>query len=215
MQFFIDSADVKEIQALLPTGFVDGVTTNPSLIAMTGRPFRETIAEICEIVPGPVSAEVMGKDENAMIEEGLALREIAENVVVKVPMTPAGLRACYALAQQEIAVNVTLVFSAMQALLAAKAGAAFVSPFMGRLDDIGQDSTQLMHDICEIFDQYEDLDTYVLAASIRGPHHVQAAAQAGADFATIPPKVLWQMYQHPLTDQGLARFEKDWVGVRP
>jgi len=211
MKFFVDTADVNEIKELADVGLLDGVTTNPSLIAKSGRPFLEVVAEICEIVDGPVSAEVTAPDFETMMKEATVLRKIADNVAIKVPMTPDGIKTCKHLADDGCKVNVTLVFSAAQALLAAKAGAAFVSPFIGRLDDLGQDGMSLIDDIVEIFGNYPDLNTEVLAASVRGPLHVVQAAQAGADVATVPAKALWQLFNHPLTDKGLAAFEADWA----
>lgn len=211
MKFFIDTADIAEIRELAATGLVDGVTTNPSLIAKTGRNFLETIAEICEIIPGSVSAEVASTDFDTMLKEGLKLAKIAPNVTVKVPLTPAGLKTCKALSDQGTAVNVTLCFSAAQAILAAKAGATYVSPFVGRLDDIGEDGMGLIGDIIEIYASYTSITTQVLVASVRGPAHVIAAAKMGADVATLPPAVLKQMFGHPLTDKGLAAFVADWA----
>ena len=211
MKFFIDTADIAEIRELAATGLVDGVTTNPSLIAKTGRNFLETIAEICEIVPGSVSAEVASTDFDTMLKEGLKLAKIAPNVTVKVPLTPAGLKTCKALSDQGTEVNVTLCFSAAQAILAAKAGATYVSPFVGRLDDIGEDGMSLIADIIEIYASYTSITTQVLVASVRGPRHVIEAAKMGADVATLPPAVLKQMFGHPLTDKGLATFVSDWA----
>ena len=211
MKFFIDTADIAEIRELAATGLVDGVTTNPSLIAKTGRNFLETIAEICEIIPGSVSAEVASTDFDTMLKEGLKLAKIAPNVTVKVPLTPAGLKTCKALSDQGTEVNVTLCFSAAQAILAAKAGATYVSPFVGRLDDIGEDGMGLIGDIIEIYASYTSITTQVLVASVRGPAHVIAAAKMGADVATLPPAVLKQMFGHPLTDKGLAAFVSDWA----
>jgi transaldolase len=211
MKFFIDTADIAEIRELAATGLVDGVTTNPSLIAKTGRNFLETIAEICEIIPGSVSAEVASTDFDTMLKEGLKLAKIAPNVTVKVPLTPAGLKTCKALSDQGTHVNVTLCFSAAQAILAAKAGATYVSPFVGRLDDIGEDGMGLIGDIIEIYASYTSITTQVLVASVRGPAHVIAAAKMGADVATLPPAVLKQMFGHPLTDKGLAAFVADWA----
>ena len=210
MKFFIDSADLKELRDLAATGLVDGVTTNPSLIAKSGRDMLEVIAEICVLVKGPVSAEVTATDHATMLAEGRKLAAIAPNVAVKVPLTPDGLRTCRALADQGTPVNVTLCFSAAQAILAAKAGAAYVSPFVGRLDDIGTDGMQLIADICQIYRAYPAIRTEVLVASVRHPIHVVAAARLGAHVATLPPNVLRQMYQHPLTDKGLAAFLADW-----
>jgi transaldolase len=210
MKFFIDTADIATIRELAATGLVDGVTTNPSLVAKTGRKFIDVVAEICSVVPGPVSAEVAATDHETMLAEGRRLARIAPNVVVKVPLTPDGLKTCKKLADGGTAVNVTLCFSAAQAILAAKAGASFVSPFVGRLDDIGSDGMQLIADICEIYDQYPEFPTEVLVASVRHPIHVVQAAKLGADVATLPPAVLRQMFAHPLTDKGLAAFVADW-----
>ncbi|MCR9177821.1 MAG: fructose-6-phosphate aldolase [Alphaproteobacteria bacterium] len=209
MKFFIDTADVGEIRELAQTGLVDGVTTNPSLIAKSGRPMAEVIREICEVVDGPVSAEVTATDFETMLKEGHYLAAIASNVAVKVPLTVDGLKTCKALSDEGTQVNVTLCFSAAQALLAAKAGATFVSPFVGRLDDIGADGMELIEDIVQIYGVY-DFPTEVLVASVRGPNHVVQAAKMGAGVATLPPSVLRQMYNHPLTDKGLAAFLADW-----
>ena len=211
MKFFVDTAETAEISELASTGLLDGVTTNPSLIAKSGRKFLEVIAEICDLVPGPVSAEVAATDFSQMMREAKILRAIAPNVCIKVPLTPDGLRACHALAQDGAAVNVTLCFSAAQALLAAKAGATFVSPFIGRLDDIGQDGMALIADIVTIYRNYPAIKTEVLAASIRHPIHLIEAAKLGAHVATIPPSVIRQLYHHPLTDKGLATFVADWA----
>ena len=211
MKFFIDTADLDDIRALAATGLVDGVTTNPSLIAKSGRDFIEVISEICTVIPGPVSAETTALDADGMIAEGRYLAKLADNVVVKAPLTRAGLQACSALAADGIAVNVTLCFSAAQALLAAKAGARFISPFVGRLDDIGQDGMALIGDICAMYRMYDALETEVLVASVRGPRHVVDAAKMGAHVATLPPGVLRQMFAHPLTDKGLDAFMKDWA----
>jgi transaldolase len=210
MKFFIDTADIATIRELAATGLVDGVTTNPSLVAKTGRKFIEVVAEICSVVPGPVSAEVAAIDHETMLAEGRRLARIAPNVVVKVPLTPDGLKTCKKLADGGTAVNVTLCFSAAQAILAAKAGASFISPFVGRLDDVGSDGMQLIADIVEIYDQYPDWATEVLVASVRHPIHVVQAAKLGADVATLPPAVLRQMFAHPLTEKGLAAFVADW-----
>ena len=210
MKFFIDTADVDEIRDLAATGLLDGVTTNPSLIAKTGRDFLAVVREICAVVDGPVSAEVTATDHPGMVAEGRKLAGLADNVCVKVPLTPDGLKACRALSQAGISVNVTLCFSPAQALLAAKAGAAFVSPFVGRVDDVGGDGMALVAEIIDIFEQYPNLTTEVLVASVRHPMHVIEAAKLGADVATVPPGVLRQMYAHPLTDQGLAQFLADW-----
>jgi transaldolase len=210
MQFFIDTAEVADIKDLAATGLVDGVTTNPSLIAKSGRNFIEVVAEICEIVPGPVSAEVASTQYEPMLAEGRRLAKIAPNVTVKVPLTPDGLRVCKALSLEGTMVNVTLCFSAVQALLAAKAGASFISPFVGRLDDVGHDGMELIAEIVEIYRNYPNLHTQVLVASVRSPNHVIAAARLGAHVATLPPKLLRDLYKHPLTDKGLAAFVKDW-----
>ena len=211
MKFFVDTADVKEIQELAATGLLDGVTTNPSLIAKSGRPILDVIKEICAIVAGPVSAEVTATDHKAMLEEGHKLARLAGNVCVKVPLTVDGLKTCKVLSSDGIPVNVTLCFSAAQALLAAKAGATFISPFVGRLDDICQDGMELIADIVQIYDNYPALKTEVLVASVRHPIHVTAAAKMGAHVATVPPNVLRQMFNHPLTDKGLAAFLADWA----
>ena len=209
MQIFIDSADVAELKALAQTGLVDGVTTNPSLVAKAGRNFFESLKEICSAVSGPVSAEVVAADFETMLAEGKKLRGVAPNIAVKVPLTPDGLKACRALSLDGHPVNVTLCFSAVQALLAAKAGATFISPFIGRLDDGGQDGMELIREIRAIYDNY-GFKTKVLAASIRTPLHVRDAALAGADCATIPPNVFKALYKHVLTDVGLEAFTKDW-----
>ncbi|MDB5406623.1 MAG: fructose-6-phosphate aldolase [Rhodospirillales bacterium] len=211
MKFFIDTADLAEIKDLVATGLVDGVTTNPSLIAKSGRNFLEVVREICAVVPGPVSAEVAAVDLATMLAEGRKLAKIAPNVTVKVPLTPDGLKACRALAGEGTMVNVTLCFSAAQALLAAKAGASFISPFVGRLDDIGAPGMELIREIVTIYRQYPSLKTEVLVASVRSPLHVIEAAKMGAHVATIPPAVLRQMFAHPLTDKGLTAFLADWA----
>jgi transaldolase len=210
MKFFIDGADIAAIQEYASMGLVDGVTTNPSIIAKSGRKFHDVIKEICEVVSGPVSAEVMAPDAAGMIAEGKHLTKIAPNVCIKVPLTPEGLKACYALRQDNIMVNVTLCFSAPQALLAAKAGATFISPFIGRLDDVGENGMELIRSICQIYANYPDLETQVLAASIRTTRHVIEAAEWGADVATMPASVFKQMFQHPLTDKGIEIFQADW-----
>lgn len=210
MRFFVDTADVAEIKELAATGLLDGVTTNPSLVAKAGRDFKQIIAEICEVVPGPVSAEVAATDYEGMLKEGRELAKIAKNVTVKVPLTLDGLKACKALTSAGTMVNVTLCFSANQALLAAKAGATFVSPFIGRLDDIGLNGMDLIREIRVIYDNYQDLSTDILAASIRTVGHVREAAMIGADVATIPPSILKALVKHPLTDAGLAQFVADW-----
>jgi len=210
MKFFVDTADVSEIRSLAETGLLDGVTTNPSLIAKANRPMRDIIAEICEITPGPVSAEVTALDFDGMMREGEHLRKIASNVVVKLPLTEAGLRACKHMVNEGAMVNVTLCFSAVQALLAAKAGATFISPFIGRLDDIGQDGIELIADIMEIYNAYPHLKTEVLAASVRHPVHLLQCAKLGAHVATLPPAVIRSLVKHPLTDKGLEAFMADW-----
>jgi transaldolase len=210
MKFFIDTADLNEIRDLAATGLLDGVTTNPSLVAKAGRNFLELVAEICEVVSGPVSAEVAAVDFDTMLAEGKVLSRIAPNVAVKVPLTPDGLRVCRRLADDGTMVNVTLCFSPGQALLAAKAGASFISPFVGRLDDIGQDGMALIADIVQIYAMYPAIKTEVLVASIRGPQHVIEAAKLGAHVGTMPPSVLRQLYKHPLTDKGLDAFLADW-----
>jgi len=209
MQIFIDSADVAELKALAETGLVDGVTTNPSFVAKAGGDFFDTLRQICSTVPGPVSAEVVAQDCAGMLAEGRKLRTVAPNIVVKVPLTREGLRACKTLEEEGHPCNVTLCFSAVQALLAAKAGATFISPFIGRLDDNGQDGMALIREIRAIYDNY-DFQTQILAASIRTPGHTRDAALAGADCATIPPAVFKTLYKHILTDVGLEAFLKDW-----
>ncbi len=210
MKFFIDTADIREIEDLMSTGLVDGVTTNPTLIAKSGRRFLEVIADICRLVPGPVSAEVTATDYQIMIREGQKLASIAGNVVVKVPLTFDGLKACRTLSGMGIGVNVTLCFSTAQALLAAKSGATYVSPFVGRLDDQGYDGMALIEEIVNMYQNYTQLNTQILVASVRNPKHVVEAALLGADVGTLPPAVLRQMYHHPLTDKGLQAFLTDW-----
>jgi len=210
MKFFVDTADIGEIRELVATGMVDGVTTNPSLVAKSGRDFVEVVQEIAGIVAGPVSAEVTATDAATMLAEGRFLAGLAPNIAVKVPLTVDGLKVCRALADEGTPVNVTLCFSAAQALLAAKAGAAFISPFVGRIDDVGGDGMALIAEIVEIYGSY-DFATEILVASVRGPQHVVEAAKLGADVATLPPAVLRQLYQHPLTDKGLAAFLADWA----
>ncbi len=210
MKFFVDTANVDEISELIPTGLVDGVTTNPSLVMKSGRDFREVVAEICALVDGPVSAEVTAVEAKQMIEEGQSLAKIADNVTVKLPLTMEGLVACKALTGDGIKTNVTLCFSANQALLAAKAGATFISPFIGRLDDINIDGMELIRDIRIIYDNY-DFRTEILAASIRSANHVKDAALSGADVSTVPPGVLKSLVKHPLTDKGLETFLADWA----
>jgi len=211
MKFFVDTADVAEIKDLAASGLLDGVTTNPSLIMKSGRPMLDVIKEICAIVPGPVSAETVATDHKTMLEEGRKLAKLAKNVAVKVPLTPDGLKTCKALANEGTMVNVTLCFSAAQALLAAKAGAAFISPFVGRLDDIGQDGMHLIGEIMQIYRQYPHFKTEVLVASVRHTQHVIAAAKLGAHVATLPPNVLRQLFKHTLTDNGLKAFLDDWA----
>ena len=212
MKFFIDTADTDAIGRLAETGLVDGVTTNPSLIAKSGRDFKEVVAEIADLVPGPVSAEVAATDYETMIREAEVLGAIAGNIAIKVPLTPDGLRACREIAEGGRMVNVTLCFTAVQALLAAKCGAAFISPFIGRLDDAGMDGMDLIREIREIYDNY-GFETEILAASVRTSNHVKEAAMAGADVATVPPGVIDALYKHPLTDKGLAAFVDDWKGT--
>jgi len=210
MKFFVDTAEIADIRDLAATGLVDGVTTNPSLVAKSGRDFFEVLREICAIVEGPVSAEVAATDFPTMLAEGRALAKLAKNIAVKVPLTPDGLKACKALSDEGTPVNVTLCFSPAQAILAAKAGASYVSPFVGRLDDIGTDGMALIADIVEIYSQYADFRTEVLVASVRHPMHVVESARMGAHVATVPPGVLRAMFNHPLTDKGLAAFLADW-----
>lgn len=210
MKFFVDTADIAEIAELNDTGLLDGVTTNPSLIAKTGKDFVTTVKEICKIVRGPVSAEVTATDHATMLAEGRKLAGIATNVAVKVPLTMDGLRTCKTLSDDGIMVNVTLCFSPAQAILAAKAGAAFISPFVGRLDDIGHDGMGLIADIVQIYNNYSELNTEVLVASVRHPMHVVDAAKLGADVCTVPPAVLKSLIKHPLTDKGLDAFLADW-----
>ncbi len=211
MKFFVDTADVNEIKDLAATGLLDGVTTNPSLVAKSGHDnFIKLVSEIAGLVEGPVSAEVASTDYESMLGEALTLSEIAKNIAVKVPLTPAGLKVCRHLADKGVMVNVTLCFSPAQALLAAKAGATFVSPFVGRLDDIGENGMQLIADICAIYDAYPNLDTEIIVASVRHPMHVVESAKMGAHIATIPPNVIRQLFNHPLTDKGLAQFVADW-----
>ena len=209
MKFFVDSADIKQIEDLMPTGLIDGVTTNPSLIAKNGNDMAKTIKDICALVPGPVSAEVTATDSEKMLEEGQYLASLAKNVTIKVPLTVNGLKTCKALRAQGTQVNVTLCFSAAQALLAAKAGASFISPFVGRLDDIGEKGMDLIEDIVVIYENY-GFETEVLVASVRSKQHVIDAAIIGAHVATLPPKVIYELYGHPLTDKGLKAFLDDW-----
>jgi len=211
MKFFIDSADLAEIRDLAATGLVDGVTTNPSLVAKSGRKFLDVIQEICAVVPGPVSAEVTATDHATMLAEGRRLALLARNVAVKVPLTPDGLKTCRVLTDEGNMVNVTLCFSSGQAILAAKAGATFVSPFVGRLDDVATPGMELIKDIVGIYRQYPSFKTEVLVASVRHPLHVVEAARMGAHVATLPPSVLRQLFVHPLTEKGLAQFLADWA----
>ena len=209
MKIFLDTADIAQIEALLDTGMIDGVTTNPSLIAKSGGDIKQTIAKICDLVDGPVSAEVTATDVDTMMAEADVLSAIAPQVAVKVPLTKEGLIVCRRLSERDIMVNVTLCFSAGQALLAAKAGASFISPFVGRLDDLGADGMNLIADICTIYDHY-DFNTQILVASARNPQHVVDAALLGADVITLPPAIIDQLYKHPLTDKGLSAFLEDW-----
>ncbi|UQD53919.1 fructose-6-phosphate aldolase [Anaplasma phagocytophilum] len=210
MKIFLDTIDVDSIAALYKTGAVDGITTNPALLSKSERPYRELLEEICSLVPGDISVEVVSVDADDMVAEGLKLAKIAKNVVVKLPLTFDGIRACNILARgHDIKVNVTLCFSATQALMAAKAGAAYVSPFMGRIDDLGGDGAALIRDIRCVYSNY-GFETQVLAASVRGPMHVLEAAKAGAEVATVPVSVFKQLFLHPLTDKGLADFLKSW-----
>ncbi len=211
MKFFVDTADVNEIRELAATGVLDGVTTNPSLILKANRPMKEIIKEICEIVDGPVSAEVSEIEFDGMMRQADILRKIADNVTIKVPLTWDGLKACKALTEDGAMVNVTLCFSAPQALLAAKAGATFISPFVGRIDDMGVDGMELIQEIRTIYDNYPDFSTEILAASLRTTNHVKQAALAGADVATIPPAIIKGLVKHPLTDKGLETFVADWA----
>ena len=211
MKFFIDTADLNEIKDLAATGMVDGVTTNPSLAAKQGMNFKELIAEVCKVVSGPVSAEVTAMDYETMMKEAEVLRKIARNVMIKVPLTQDGLKVCRALSSEGTMVNVTLCFTCGQAILAAKAGATFVSPFVGRLDDLGVNGMQLIDDIRMVYDNYDGFKTQILVASVRSPEHVINAGKIGADVITAPPKVIRQLYHHPLTDAGLKTFAEDWA----
>ncbi len=211
MKFFVDTADTAEIKSLASSGLLDGVTTNPSLVAKTGRKFLDVLADICAVVPGPVSAEVAATDFDGMMAEARVVRSVAKNIAVKVPLTPDGLRACRHLTDDGAMVNVTLCFSAAQAILAAKAGATFVSPFVGRLDDIGDHGMGLIADIVQIYRNYPAFKTEVLVASVRSPLHVVEAGKIGAHIATLPPAVLRSLFNHPLTDKGLANFLADWA----
>ena len=212
MKFFADTADIADIRALADSGLLDGVTTNPSLIHKSGRDFVEVVREIAGICPGPISAEVVALDHATMMKEAQVLRKIADNVAIKVPLTPDGLKTCKALSDDGTMVNVTLCFSANQALLAAKAGASFISPFVGRHDDVGYPGMELIADIRLIYDNY-DFPTQILVASVRNPIHVHDAAKLGADVMTAPPSVIWQMFKHPLTDTGIEGFLKDWAAT--
>lgn len=209
MKFFIDTAEISEVERIQKMGILDGITTNPSLIAKEGRDFKEVITEMSEILDGPISAEVLSEDAKGMVEEAEELAKIHENIVIKLPMTGEGLEATYKLTKKGIQTNVTLIFTANQALMAAKAGATFVSPFLGRLDDLSQEGILLIHEIVEIFENY-DLDSEIIVASIRSPLHVKEIALAGADIATIPPNVFDAMLKHPLTEAGIESFNKDW-----
>lgn len=209
MKFFLDTANIEEIERINQLGLVDGVTTNPTIIAKEGKDFETVIKEICKIVSGPVSAEVTSLDSEGMINEAREIHQWAENIVVKIPMTEAGLKAVHTISQEGIKTNVTLIFSAAQGLMAAKAGATYVSPFIGRLDDIASDGIQLVSDLREMFDSY-DFDTEIIAASVRNLGHVEAAALAGSDIATIPGNLFPKLWSHPLTTNGIAQFEADW-----
>jgi len=209
MKFFADTAEIADIRELADTGLLDGVTTNPSLVQKSGRNFLEVVREIASVVSGPVSAEVVALDYEGMMREAEVLRKIGDNIAIKVPLTPAGLKACKALTSDGSMVNVTLCFSAPQALLAAKAGSTFISPFVGRHDDVGFDGMEMVADIRLIYDNY-DFGTQILVASVRSPIHVLEAAKIGADVITAPPKIIWQLFKHPLTDAGIASFLKDW-----
>ena len=209
MDFFLDTAEMKEIETGLEWGLVDGITTNPSLIAKAGRPYLKTVQEIARLVPGPVSGEVLATEYEEILEQGRRLAGLAENVVVKVPLIPAGLRAVSTFAKEGIKTNVTLCFSAAQALIAAKTGASYISPFIGRLDDVGEEGMELIDKVVTIYQNY-GFETKVLVASVRHPIHVVQSAMLGADVATLPFKVLEQLYKHPLTDTGLDRFLADW-----
>ena len=211
MKFFVDPADLNEIKDLAATGMVDGVTTNPSLAAKQGMNFKELIAEVCKVVPGPVSAEVTALDYETMMKEAEVLRKIARNITIKVPLTQDGLKVCRALSSEGTMVNVTLCFTCGQAILAAKAGATFVSPFVGRLDDLGVNGMQLIEDIRMVYDNYDAFKTQILVASVRSPEHIINAGRIGADVVTAPPKVIRQLYHHPLTDSGLKTFAEDWA----
>ncbi len=209
MKFFADTAEIADIKQLQDTGLLDGVTTNPSLVKKSGRNFLEVVKEIADVCPGPVSAEVVALDHDGMMKEAETLRKIADNIAIKVPLTIDGLKSCKALSGDGTMVNVTLCFSANQALLAAKAGATFISPFVGRHDDVGYPGIELIADIRTIYDNY-DFPTQILVASVRNPIHIHDSAKLGADVMTAPPSVIWQLFKHPLTDNGIAAFLKDW-----
>lgn len=213
MKLFLDSADIDEIRSTAETGLLDGLTTNPSLVAKQGQSFDALLKEITQLVPGPISAEVISTEKEGMLQEAEKLVQIADQIVIKVPLTKEGLKACKELNSQGVKVNVTLCFSPLQALLAAKAGATYVSPFIGRLDDVGHEGTDLIEQMVQIFDQY-GFETQILAASIRHPVHVLQSALAGADVATLPYKVFTQLFQHPLTDKGLEKFLSDWKKLK-
>lgn len=213
MKFFIDTADLDQIREAASLGILDGVTTNPSLIAKTGRKHKDTIIEICKLVDGPVSVEVVSEDVEGMLKEAREFVTWADNVIIKVPLTADGLKACKALSEDGVGVNVTLCFSANQALLAAKAGATYISPFVGRLDDIGCDGMDLIADIVDIYSNYPDISTQVLVASVRSPDHVHKSALIGAHVATIPFDIINKMFKHPLTDSGIEKFLADWAKV--
>ncbi|MDQ7038607.1 MAG: fructose-6-phosphate aldolase [Aquificota bacterium] len=212
MKFFLDTADVEQIKRALEWGILDGVTTNPTLISKTGRPFKEVVKEILEIVDGPVSLETVSLDAKGMIEEGRTLAKMGDNVVVKIPMTPEGMKAVRVLEAEGIPTNVTLVFSPVQALIAAKAGASYVSPFVGRVDDVSGEGMKLIREVKEIFMNYE-IDTEIIVASVRHPMHVLEAALIGADICTMPFAVMEKLFKHPLTDKGIELFLKDWEKV--
>ncbi|MEJ5338933.1 MAG: fructose-6-phosphate aldolase [Aquificaceae bacterium] len=213
MQFFLDTGMVDEIKQAIEWGILDGVTTNPSLIAKTGRPFLEVAKEILQLVDGPVSLETVSRDAEGMIREGRMLAELGDNVVVKIPMTPEGMKAVQVLESEGIPTNVTLVFSPAQALIAAKAGASFVSPFIGRIDDVSSDGMKVIREVKQIFDNYDIVDTEIIVASVRHPMHVVEAALIGADICTMPFEVMKKLFQHPLTDKGMELFIKDWEKV--
>ena len=210
MKIYIDSSDIKEIKEINKTGLVDGITTNPSLLAKQGKDIKIILKEICTEVKGPVSAEVTATDTEEMLKEAAVLKKIAKNIVIKLPLTFDGLKACKELTKKNIKTNLTLCFSVSQALLAARAGATYISPFIGRLDDIGEDGVQLIKDIRKVFDNYKNIKTKILSASVRNINHVIEVAKAGTDVSTIPPKVFHELYKHDLTDKGLKIFLEDW-----